>query len=107
MEFEALRQQTIERQLAAREIAGERDLRAMAESPSGQFLPRELAEFACQDSVLPVDQQGLSYDRCWWHAWQRPRRPAKVMSSGTSERATGMRPPCSAPSLRICGGERG
>lgn len=107
MEFKTLRQQTIQRQLAARGIRGEWVLRVMAETTRGRFLPRGLAEFACQDSVLPVDQQGLSHHRCWWPGWQRPWSSAKVMSSWTSERATGMRPPCSAPGLRICRGKRG
>ena len=51
----ARRRTMVERQIAARGITDERVLAAMARVPREAFLPEEMAEFAYEDTPLPIE----------------------------------------------------
>jgi protein-L-isoaspartate(D-aspartate) O-methyltransferase len=54
-DFATLRERMVERQIAARGIVGKRLLDAMREVPREAFVPEYLAEFAYEDSPLPIE----------------------------------------------------
>ncbi|WP_299187541.1 protein-L-isoaspartate(D-aspartate) O-methyltransferase [uncultured Psychrobacter sp.] len=54
--FEELRQQMIDRQLAARGIYDQTVLRALGTVPREAFTPTDLVEFAYRDSPLPIEE---------------------------------------------------
>ncbi|HEX9669819.1 MAG TPA: protein-L-isoaspartate(D-aspartate) O-methyltransferase [Thermoanaerobaculia bacterium] len=56
-DFAALRREMVERQLAARGISDPRVLAAMAEVPREAFVPERLAEFAYEDTPLPIEEE--------------------------------------------------
>ncbi|MGM8897882.1 MULTISPECIES: protein-L-isoaspartate(D-aspartate) O-methyltransferase [unclassified Psychrobacter] len=54
--FEELRQQMIDRQLAARGIHDQTVLNALGTVPREAFIPTDLIEFAYKDSPLPIEE---------------------------------------------------
>jgi protein-L-isoaspartate(D-aspartate) O-methyltransferase len=56
-DFAALRREMVRRQLAARGISDRRVLAAMAEVPREAFVPERLAEFAYEDTPLPIEEE--------------------------------------------------
>jgi protein-L-isoaspartate(D-aspartate) O-methyltransferase len=52
--FSLLRVEMVERNIAARGVRDERVLAAMRKVPRELFLPKNLREFACEDSPLPI-----------------------------------------------------
>lgn len=55
--FSGLREEMIERQLKTRGITDGAVLKAMLEVPREQFVPSAIAEFAYQDSALPIAEE--------------------------------------------------
>ncbi len=56
-DFEKLRWQMVERQIAGRGIRSERVLEALRTVPREEFVPAALAEFACDDTSLPIEEE--------------------------------------------------
>ena len=54
-DFSELRENMVASQVAARGVRSETVLSAMRKVPRERFLPRELAEFAYEDSPLPIE----------------------------------------------------
>ena len=52
--FASLRAKMVERDIAGRGVRDERVLEAMRKVPRELFLPKNLREFACEDSPLPI-----------------------------------------------------
>src|SRR3954469_8380107 len=57
LDFAALRQEMVDRQIAARGVRDRRVLEALAAVPREAFLPERLAEFAYDDTPLPIGQE--------------------------------------------------
>src|SRR3954469_7016493 len=57
LDFAALRQEMVDRQIAARGVRDRRVLEALAAVPREAFLPERLAEFAYDDSPLPIAEE--------------------------------------------------
>ena len=55
-EFSKLRREMVERAIMARGVRSELVLSAMRKVPREAFLPRELREFAYEDSPLPIEE---------------------------------------------------
>ena len=53
-DFEAARQQMVERQLVQRGITDERVLQVMREVPRHRFVPEDVWDMAYRDSPLPI-----------------------------------------------------
>ena len=79
--------------LRAKGISNPEALRALREVPRHRFLPEGLAEFAYQDTPLPI-AEGQTISQPYVVAWMTPgggaegRRPR----AGSRERARGTRP---------------
>lgn len=54
-DFPELREQMVETQIAARGVRSEKVLDAMRKVPREQFLPKDIREFAYEDSPLPIE----------------------------------------------------
>ena len=57
LDFEALRKEMVDRQIAARGIRDERVLEALRMVPREAFVPERLAEFAYGDAPLPIGEE--------------------------------------------------
>ncbi|HSU83800.1 MAG TPA: protein-L-isoaspartate(D-aspartate) O-methyltransferase [Thermoanaerobaculia bacterium] len=57
LHFETLRQEMVDRQIAARGVRDRRVLEALGTVPREAFLPERLAEFAYDDTPLPIGQE--------------------------------------------------
>jgi protein-L-isoaspartate(D-aspartate) O-methyltransferase len=57
LDFETLRQEMVDRQIAARGVRDRRVLEALRTVPREAFLPERLAEFAYDDTPLPIGQE--------------------------------------------------
>jgi protein-L-isoaspartate(D-aspartate) O-methyltransferase len=57
LDFEALRKEMVDRQIAARGIRDERVLEALRTVPREAFVPERLAEFAYDDAPLPIGEE--------------------------------------------------
>ncbi|HSS47316.1 MAG TPA: protein-L-isoaspartate(D-aspartate) O-methyltransferase [Thermoanaerobaculia bacterium] len=57
LDFQALRNQMVDRQIAARGVQDRRVLEAMRTVPREAFVPENLAEYAYDDSPLPIAEE--------------------------------------------------
>ena len=57
LDFESLRQEMVDRQIAARDVRDERVLEALRTVPREAFVPERLAEFAYDDAPLPIGEE--------------------------------------------------
>jgi len=57
MNFDRLREEMVEFQIAARGVRDEEVLRAFREVPREEFVPEEMREFAYEDSPLPIGEE--------------------------------------------------
>ena len=55
IDFSGLRESMVVNQIAARGVRSEKVLSAMRKVPRERFLPEDLAEFAYEDTPLPID----------------------------------------------------
>ncbi|HTG35586.1 MAG TPA: protein-L-isoaspartate(D-aspartate) O-methyltransferase [Thermoanaerobaculia bacterium] len=57
LDFETLRKEMVDRQIAARDVRDERVLEALRTVPREAFVPERLAEFAYDDMPLPIGEE--------------------------------------------------
>jgi protein-L-isoaspartate(D-aspartate) O-methyltransferase len=57
LDFETLRKEMVDRQIAARDVRDERVLEALRMVPREAFVPERLAEFAYDDTPLPIGEE--------------------------------------------------
>ena len=57
LDFETLRKEMVDRQIAARDVRDERVLEALRTVPREAFVPERLAEFAYDDTPLPIGEE--------------------------------------------------
>ncbi len=57
LDFETLRREMVDRQIAARDVRDERVLEALRTVPREAFVPERLAEFAYDDTPLPIGEE--------------------------------------------------
>ena len=57
LDFETLRKEMVDRQIAARDVRDERVLEALRTVPREAFVPERLAEFAYDDAPLPIGEE--------------------------------------------------
>jgi protein-L-isoaspartate(D-aspartate) O-methyltransferase len=85
-DFRLLRESMVRRQVAARGVRDERVLEAMRRVPREAFLSEELAEFAYDDTPLPIEEgQTISqpYIVALMIAAIRPRPQDRILEIGT------------------------
>jgi protein-L-isoaspartate(D-aspartate) O-methyltransferase len=57
LDFETLRKEMVDRQIAARDVRDQRVLEALRTVPREAFVPERLAEFAYDDTPLPIGEE--------------------------------------------------
>jgi len=86
LDTSSLREDMVRRQIAARGVRDVRVLDAMREVPREAFLPENLAEFAYEDSPLPIEEEqtiSQPYIVALMIAAVRPKAGDRVLEIGT------------------------